>query len=83
MKRILIILMGATVLLAPAVEAKSKDRHHHGHDYRESRYYAPPPYYARRHWHHGRVYTWNERRYHWYNGAWVIYSPIGRVAVYR
>ena len=87
MKRIMILLLGATLLLAPAVEAK--DRHHrhrdrhHRHEYRVGRYYAPPPYYTRRHWHRGRVYTWHGNRYHWRNGAWVIYSPVGRVVVYR
>jgi hypothetical protein len=87
MKRIALILLGASLMLAPAVEAKSRhDRHHHhGHYYEGSRYryYSAPPWTVRRHWHHGRVYTYNDHRYHWRDGAWVIYSPVGRVVVYR
>jgi hypothetical protein len=91
MKRIALILLGASLLFAPAVEAKSKhDRHRHHYsdrgDYYERsryRYYSAPPWRVHRHWHHGSTYTWNDRRYHWRNGAWVIYSPVGRVVVYR
>ena len=85
MKHILIAVLGATMAFAPSVEARDRhDRHHRHsrHEYREGRYYAPP-YYTRRHWHRGRVYSWNGNRYHWHNGAWVIFSPIGRVVVYR
>ena len=85
MKRILILLFGASFLLTPAVQAKSKHHHHHyDHDrYETTRYYSVPPTYVRRHWHRGNVYTWHDHRYHWHDGEWVIYSPIGRVVLYR
>jgi len=34
--------------------------------------YYRPPVDVYRDWDHGRIYTWNRHRYHWYDGAWVI-----------
>jgi hypothetical protein len=41
---------------------------------RSDRSYYRPSYDVYRNWDHGRVYSWNNHRYHWYDGAWVIYD---------
>jgi hypothetical protein len=40
-------------------------------DVRNRSYYRPPVD-VYRNWHQGREYTWNDHRYHWRNGGWVI-----------
>jgi hypothetical protein len=85
--KLIALLLGATFLFSPTGEATEKHHrcHHRDHDgYREVVRYSRPPLHVRRHWHHGRVYTWGGRRYHWNDGAWVIYAPLGpRLVVYR
>jgi len=43
-----------------------------------SRYYRPPVDIYRG-WDRGRVYSWNNHRYHWYGGDWVIYDDAPTV----
>ena len=38
------------------------------------RSYYRPSYDVYRDWDRGRIYSWNNHRYHWYGGAWVIYD---------
>ena len=41
-----------------------------------SRYqYYRAPSHAYRGWNTGRTYSWNNHRYHWYGGSWVIINP--------
>jgi hypothetical protein len=42
-------------------------------NYSGGRYYRPP-IDVYRGWDRGRVYSWNNHRYHWYGGSWVIYD---------
>jgi len=51
------------------------DRVRYGSD---SRYYRPPVDIYRG-WDRGRVYSWNNHRYHWYGGDWVIYDDAPTV----
>jgi hypothetical protein len=41
-----------------------------------SRYqYYRAPSNAYRGWNTGRTYSWNNHRYHWYDGSWIIINP--------
>lgn len=40
-------------------------------DVRNRSYYRPPSD-VYRNWHHGHEYSWNNHRYHWRDGGWVI-----------
>ena len=42
--------------------------------YRSGYRYPRPTVEVYRNWDRGRVYTWNNNRYRWYGGAWVIYN---------
>jgi hypothetical protein len=50
---------------------ETRDNWRDSRDRSEVRYYRPP-IDVYRHWDRGRIYTWNDHRYHWYDGAWVI-----------
>ena len=52
---------------------RDNDRYHSG--YRYSR----PSVSVYRNWDRRRVYSWNNNRYRWYGGAWVIYDASPRV----
>ena len=47
---------------------RDRDRNWSSH-----RYYRPP-IDVYRNWNRGRVYSWNNNRYRWYGGSWVIYD---------
>lgn len=89
MKRMMILLMGALFVAAPMAEAKPKhwkhrhkrDRDHHGYVVSSSRV----PWHVHRRWNRNRVYSWNDHRYHWRDGTWVVYTPISRprLVIYR
>jgi hypothetical protein len=40
---------------------------------RYSHYHAPSSAY--RNWERHRTYSWNDHRYHWYGGSWIIIDP--------
>jgi hypothetical protein len=42
-------------------------------DWSDRRYYRPP-IATYRNWDRGRVYSWNNNRWRWYGGSWVIYD---------
>jgi hypothetical protein len=63
---------------------RSHDGDRDGRDYRSDRYgsrygYSRPSVEIYRDWDRGRVHTWNNHRYHWYGGSWVIYDATPAV----
>jgi len=50
-----------------------------GNRYRSGYRYSRPSVDIYRNWDRGRVYSWNNNRYHWYGGSWVIYDASPRV----
>ena len=65
--------------------AKADARYYRSDDNRDYRYsssdryrsgyrYPRPTVEVYRNWDRGRIYSWNNNRYHWYGGAWVIYN---------
>jgi Putative peptidoglycan binding domain len=50
---------------------ETRDQWRDSRDRSDYRYYRPP-IDVYRNWDHGRIYTWNRHRYHWYDNAWVI-----------
>lgn len=55
-----------------------RDRDWDRGDYRFRR----PPGTVWRNWDRGRVHTWNNHRWHWYNNAWVIVGAAPNVVYY-
>jgi hypothetical protein len=47
--------------------------------YRSSHRYSRPSVNVYRNWDRRRVYSWNNNRYRWYGGTWVIYDASPRV----
>lgn len=41
-----------------------------------------PPIHTWRHWDRGRIYTWDNHRWHWYGGAWTIVGAPSNVYYY-
>jgi len=47
--------------------------------YRSDHRYSRPSVNVYRNWDRRRVYSWNNNRYRWYGGTWVIYDASPRV----
>jgi hypothetical protein len=58
---------------------RSSSRYDSGDRYRSGYRYSRPSIDIYRNWDRGRVYSWNNNRYHWYGGSWVIYDASPRV----
>jgi hypothetical protein len=88
MKQIALYAIGLSFLVAQpfTAEAKHKGKHMPPGQIRKvevhealargespSRSYRTPPLRVYRTWDRDRIYTWEDQRYRWSNGGWVIY----------
>jgi hypothetical protein len=65
-------------------DSNDRDRRYSHSDRDDDRYrsgyrYARPSVNVYRNWDRRRVYSWNNNRYRWYGGTWVIYDASPRV----